>query len=55
MELIFVLFWLGLPFFVTVSTIPSFIYLDKSKETRIRYIRGVAERRGIASEAKSEN
>jgi hypothetical protein len=55
MELIFVLFWLGLPFFVTVSTIPSFIYMDKSKETRIRYIRGVAERRGIASEAKSEN
>ncbi len=55
MELIFVLFWVGLPFFVTVSTIPAFIYLDKRKEARVRYIRGIAERRGVSSEAKSEN
>ena len=55
MELIFVLFWMGLPFFVTVSTIPSFIYLDKRKEKTIRYIRGIAERRGISSSAKSFN
>jgi len=54
MELIFVLFWVGLPFFVTVSTIPSFIYLDKMKERRVRYIRMIAERSGIASEAKKE-
>jgi hypothetical protein len=54
MELIFVLFWFGLPFFVTVSTIPSFIYLDKKKETRMRYISSVAERRGISSMVKNE-
>ncbi len=29
MELIYVLFWVGLPFFVMVNTIPTYIYLDK--------------------------
>jgi hypothetical protein len=37
---------------VTVSTIPSFIYLDKWKEKRVRYVKGIAGRRGIASETK---
>ena len=50
MELVFVLFWVGLPFFVTVSTIPTFIYLDKMRERTAAYVRGFVEKMGIGSE-----
>ena len=50
MELIFMLFWVGLPFFVAVSTIPTFIYLDKVRGRTTAYVRGFAEKRGIGSE-----
>jgi hypothetical protein len=50
MELVFVLFWVGLPFFVTVSTIPTFIYLDKARGRTMAYVRGFAERIGITIE-----
>lgn len=50
MEVVFVLFWVGLPFFVTVSTIPTFIYLDKVRGRTAAYVRGFAEKMGISSE-----
>jgi nitrate/nitrite transporter NarK len=50
MELVFVLFWVGLPFFITVSTIPTFIYLDKVRERTAAYVRGFVEKMGIGSE-----
>ena len=49
MEVVFVLFWVGLPFFVTVSTIPTFIYLDKARKRTAAYVWGFAEKMGIVS------
>ena len=50
MEVVFVLFWVGLPFFVTVSTIPTFIRMDKVRDRTAVYILGVAGRLGIDSD-----
>ena len=41
-EYVFILFWLGLPFFITVSIIPCFTFLDRIKKHRMRYIRKLA-------------
>jgi len=50
MEMVFVLFWVGLPFFVTVSTIPTFIHMDKVRGRTAAYVLGVAGRLGIDSD-----
>lgn len=50
MEVVFVLFWVGLPFFVTVSTIPTFIHLDKVRGRTAAYVRGFAGKMGIVAD-----
>jgi hypothetical protein len=47
-EYFFVIFWIGLPLFITFSIIPAFIFLDQIKKHRIRYIQRVALRMGIS-------
>ena len=39
--------WLGLPFYLAISLIPSLIFNDLTKEHRIRYIRKVGKKIGI--------
>ena len=41
------IFILGVPLFITLLLIPSFILLDVTMEGRIRYSRGIAMRMGI--------
>ena len=47
MEIFYILFWIGLPFFITVSIIPSFIFMDRIKEHRIKYVQRLAVKMGI--------
>jgi len=47
---LFILFWIGLPLFITVSVIPAFIFLDQIKKHRIRYVQRIAWLMGIPHE-----
>jgi hypothetical protein len=47
MEYVFILFWFGLPFFITVSVIPCFTFLDRIREHRMKYIQRIAVLMGI--------
>ena len=47
MEFVFILFWFGLPFFITVSIIPCFTFLDRIREHRMKYIQRIAVLMGI--------
>ena len=49
MEFFYILFWIGLPFFITVSIIPSFMFLDRVKDHRIKYIQRLAVSMGVDS------
>ncbi|MBD3353020.1 MAG: hypothetical protein GF364_16185 [Candidatus Lokiarchaeota archaeon] len=43
---------LGLPFFMMLATIPTQIFLEKTKTRRIKYIRKIANKIGIKDEVK---
>jgi hypothetical protein len=47
MEYVFILFWFGLPFFITVSIIPCFTFIDRIREHRMKYIQRLAMLMGI--------
>jgi hypothetical protein len=46
-DILEIVFIVGVPFFVTLLLIPSFILLDITKKNRSQFIRKIARRRGI--------
>lgn len=44
----FLLFFFGIPIFLLITILPSLIFFDLIKERRLRFIRNIAEKMGIA-------
>jgi hypothetical protein len=53
-DIVMFIFVLGLPLFITLLLIPSFILLDLTIEDRIRFSRGIAMRLGITQFVKAK-
>jgi hypothetical protein len=51
-NLISMILWLGLPFYLTFATIPSLILVDITEQSRIRYIQKISKKLGIQNEAR---
>ena len=51
-NLISLILWLGLPFYLTFATIPSLLVVDITEGNRIQFIRRIGKKIGIRNEAK---